>query len=291
MDWILFALLCAFFTATGSALSKLAMKENDEYIVGWIKIVISAPFLLGLLFFIEIPKLDYLFWRTVMIMLPLEATAYILYMKAIKKSPLSLTIPFVALTPVFSILFGYLILGERVTSMGAMGILCVTLGAYLLNADLVHLGILEPIKAIYREPGSRYMIMVAFIYSITSAMGKFAIIRSSTLFFPAIYLPIFALMMAPLIFGRLKLKLSRLSFSRGQVFLYILLALTFVLGSLFHFFAISKANVAYMISVKRMSVLISVIYGKIVFKELRTGSRFIASLLMVLGVVLIVLAK
>jgi drug/metabolite transporter (DMT)-like permease len=57
-----------------------------------------------------------------------------------------------------------------------------------------------------------------------------------------------------------------------------------------HSFAISMVKAAYMISIKRFSVLFSVIYGRFVFQEKNIGMRLAGSLLMVSGAMIIVLA-
>ena len=56
-----------------------------------------------------------------------------------------------------------------------------------------------------------------------------------------------------------------------------------------HFVAISLTDVAYMISVKRFSLLFSVAYGWILFGERNVAERLIGSILMIAGVVSITL--
>jgi hypothetical protein len=113
--------------------------------------------------------------------LPLELLAMWLYMQAIRESPLSLTLPYLAFTPVFNTLTGYLILGETVSWTGFSGILLVVLGAWLLNLEAAQngagLNLLAPFRAITRERGSRLMLMVAAIYSLTSVTSKGALGR------------------------------------------------------------------------------------------------------------------
>ena len=55
-----------------------------------------------------------------------------LYMKAIRRSPLSLTLPYLAFTPVFNTVTGYVLLGETVTLQGFSGIALVVSGAQLI---------------------------------------------------------------------------------------------------------------------------------------------------------------
>jgi len=280
MLWIIFALITAFSLSTADALSKRAMIKSDEYVIAWVREGYALPFIAIALFFIPIPDLDKTFWVSVLILLPLEITALILYVKAIKLSPLSLTIPFMALSPVFITFIAFFLLGEWPDKSGIAGIFLITIGAYLLNAKASNLGLLGPIKAIAKERGSVLMIIVAVIYSITSTIGKIAVQHSSPIFFGFFY---------PLL---LTIALSMVVGVKGTLHQVVSRPVTFLTIGLFtaimilsHFLAISMADVAYVISVKRTSLVFSVIYGMIVFKERDIGERLLGSLFMLAGVV------
>ena len=246
----------------------------------------ATPFLLLLLPFIEIPRLDIYFFLAILILLPLETIALILYMKAIKMSPLSITLPFLALSPIFMIFTSNLILGERLNQFGIMGIVLTAIGAYLLNVRTTRKGILEPFKAIGRERGSLYMIIVAFIYSITSNLGKMAILHSSPLFFAATYLPILAAIVFPVLMWKNHGKIRQL-FSHVTIFSLIGLAIAF--ATITHFLAVHIVEVPYVISVKRMSLLFGIMYGAIWFKETNIMERLIGGIVMIVGVIIITL--
>lgn len=280
MLWILLAVITAFSLSTADALSKRAMQKSDEYVIAWVREGYALPFIFVALFFIPIPHLDKTFWLSVLILLPLEITALILYVKAIKTSPLSLTIPFMALSPVFIIIIAFFLLGEWPDKSGFVGIFLITVGAYLLNAKAGNLGLLGPIKAIAKERGSVLMIIVAVIYSITSTIGKVAVQHSSPIFFGFFY---------PLL---LTIVLSMVAGVRGTLHQVVSRPATFLLIGIFtaimilsHFLAISMADVAYVISVKRTSLVFSVLYGWLVFKEVNIGERLLGSGLMLAGVV------
>ena len=57
-----------------------------------------------------------------------------------------------------------------------------------------------------------------------------------------------------------------------------------------HFLAIAQVEVAYMIAVKRLSLLFGILYGTLVFQEPGLRRRLPAGALMVAGVGLILLA-
>lgn len=285
MLWILYSLLSAFSLATADTLSKKGLERADEYTIAWSRFLFSTPFLLILLFFIKIPEIDRTFWMSILLLLPLEISATILYIKAIKVSPLSLTIPFLSFTPLFLIFTSFVMLSEVPSLGGIIGIILIVTGAYTLNIDtLKRFGdLLEPFGAISKEKGSIYMILVAFIYSITSSLGKIAILHSSPIFFGVIYYITLAVAFTPLALrkaeGGLKIRENLLNY--GSIGLFIALML------IFHVFAIIQTDVAYMIAVKRTNLLFSVIYGHLIFKEGRIKQRLLGSVMMLSGVSII----
>ena len=57
-----------------------------------------------------------------------------------------------------------------------------------------------------------------------------------------------------------------------------------------HMTALNLTKVAYMISVKRISLVIGVLYGYFLFRETNIGERVFGALLMLTGFILIVTA-
>lgn len=284
MVWFLLSLTSAVTLATVDALSKHALKDSKEEVVAWASWGFSAPILLTTLLFIEIPSLDQTFWAATILALPLELVAVLLYIRSIKISPLSLTIPFLALTPVFLIVTSFLMLGELPDLSGMAGIILIAIGAYLLNLNSYSKGFFAPIRAIAREKGSILMVAVAFIYSITSNLGKIAVLHSSPMFFAAAYTTIFSMFFLPYVIFRERKAADTIK-ARAPIFL--LMGSVFAIMVIAHFLAIGQVEVAYMISVKRTSMIFSVLYGWLFFKEERIRERLIGSVVMVTGVVLI----
>jgi drug/metabolite transporter (DMT)-like permease len=288
--WILLALLSAFTLATSDALTKRALETCNEYLVAWFRLLFSLPILIAYLLLFPRPKLDYQFFRAFIFALPLEILSVIFYIKALRLSPLSLTLPFLSLTPVFVIVVSYALLGEKVSLQGMTGILFIAAGSYVLHIHELNKGILDPIKAIVMEKGSVLMILVALIYSITSPLGKMAIQHSSPLFFGATYVVLLTLFFTPVALwqGRHDIRnFVAKKYYRGLavpgIFYSIMVAS--------HMMAISLTHVAYMISVKRTSVLIGVLYGYFLFREKHIKERLAGAIIMFVGFVMIVTAQ
>ena len=283
--WLLLSLACAFFTASTAALSKILLKKHGEFLVMWAFYAFALPVFLVAFILAPKPHLTFAFWKIVAILLPFELSAFVLYLHALKISPISLVFPFLGLTPVFTILTSSLILKEQLPPAGIGGVILVSFGAYILNADAIKEGLFAPVRNMCREKGVMIMILVALIYGFTSVLGKKAILLSGPGSYPAIYYGIFFLIVTPIAY--LRLRRGGIKAGGRDLALFIALGLLFAIAILFHFYAITMTKVSYMISVKRLSLVIGVLYGAIIFKERNIGFRLIGSLVMLCGVVVL----
>ncbi|MCX8012366.1 MAG: DMT family transporter, partial [Desulfobacterota bacterium] len=247
---------------------------------------LAVPFLLPFVFLSPIPSLDLTFWKTFFILLPLEVTAISFYIRAIKLSPLSLTIPLLGLTPLFLIITSFLILGEFPDRSGLIGIFFIAGGAYLLNLNSIQKGFLAPLQNILKSKGSLMMIGASFIYSITSNLGKIAVFHSNPIFFCAFYTISLAMALSPRAVFLMRKKPFNF-WSKLKTFLPI--GFFYALMTIAHYQALARVEVAYMISIKRMSLIFSVIYGGLIFKEENLKERLFGTLCMITGAVLITL--
>ena len=279
--WIFLSLLCAWFVATTDALAKRELAGGDILTLAWARMVFCAPLLLCLVPLGKPPDdpAAFLFW--VAITMPLEIFALILYMTALKRSPLSLTVPFLAFTPVFLLGVGWLILGEKPGYEGVAGALLISAGGWLLSARDGTRGLLAPLRNFAGESGSVMMASVALIYSLTACAGKKLILLSSPFFMAGVYFAIEAALLTALLALLGRLRHARPILSRRGV-----RAMGFTqMGEIAtHSFAVTMAPVAYMIAVKRTSLIFGVLYGLLLFREAHARYRLPGAALMLAGV-------
>jgi len=283
VPWIVIAMLAGLGAATSDALVKKFFSGLTPYEMGLIRLLYSLPVMLLVFVLVPWPDTDLTFWMCIGIALPLEISAFFIYMKALKISPLSISIPFLAFTPVFVILTGWIILGEQISIGGIAGILVIVSGSYVLHLSKLSSGWSHPFKEAFREPGSRYMILISFIYSITSTIGKLAIIHSEPVFFGMIY----SILMTAVVVLMWPLSQARPESLMARPAAGMILGLAVVFTIICHMVAISRIEAAYMISIKRTSLLFSVLYGAFWFKEEKIRERFAGALLMLVGIFLI----
>jgi drug/metabolite transporter (DMT)-like permease len=288
-DWLWLALICAFSLATADAATKAWLKSYSARELALVRLGVTGLVMIPLLGDpADLAGYPRAFWLWVFALLPLEMGAMLLYMRSIRDYPLSLTLPYLAFTPVFVILTGFLFLGERASLMGSLGILLVVAGAWLLNqehSDPRHWQSWAlPLKAILVNPGSRMMLGVAFLYSLTAVMGKGAMQYMPPEQFGAFYFLLLGLASA-VVFGLSAPRVLKGVWRRPWAVLAVSLFNAVMVYT--HFLALQRVEVAYMIAVKRTSLLFGILYGAIVFGERGLGPHLIAGTLMVCGVFLI----
>lgn len=285
MEWFYLALISAISLALADAFSKKYFQSNSGWELLLIRFSVPGALLLPVTLSGSYPALDSQFWLWIAGLVPLELFAMLLYSLAIRDSALHLTLPYLAFTPVFNVVTGNVILGEAVTSEKLIGILLVVFGAYLLNSKkhvITHpRQLLLPLVSIVKEKGSRLMLIAAIVYSFTSVLGKGAMQYVGPEYFGAFYFSVigcaglsFILLMRPRSLAVIIHK--PVSVITVGIFMCVMVVS--------HFMAIALVEVAYMITVKRTSLLFGIILGAVMFSEKGLMQHFVAGLLMVLGV-------
>ena len=288
MNWLTLSLICAFCLASSDAAAKYWLKSAGAREMVVVRLGLSGVMLTPWVFTFDLAPLPLQFWGWLALIMPLEITAMLMYMRAIRDYPLAVTVPYLAFTPVLVVATGWLVLGEKINGPGLFGILLVVAGSWLLNfehtARLTLRTLLAPINAIVVNPGSRLMLAAAAIYAVTSVGGKAAMQWMPPEQFGAFY---FAVL------GWITLALVAITHPQAlRVGRYGTVPLLVVAGFMAvmvvtHFMALAQVEAAYMIAAKRTSLLFGVLYGAILFGERHLGRHLLAGALMVAGVAII----
>ncbi|MFA7229155.1 MAG: DMT family transporter, partial [Melioribacteraceae bacterium] len=177
--WILFASLNPISEGIRSVFIKKASKQFDPIVISWANNFLPVLFFTPILFFIDL-KFNTLFWVGLIGSSAINVAANILYMRSISKGDISSVMPMQSFAPIFLLLSSPVILGEFPNIVGLIGIITGVAGSYLLNLDLKQKNILAPFKSLVKDKGTKYMLIVAFLWSISANFDKIAIQNSST---------------------------------------------------------------------------------------------------------------
>ena len=282
MIWLAFAILTAFFESLKEVLSKHSLNKLDTYVVGWASMTFTALFLLPVLLIIHIPPIGPQFGLALVAGGSLNVVAFTLYIKAIKASDLSLTVPMVTLTPLFLLVTSPLILHESASFADMIGIGLIAIGSYVLNLKARSQGYFAPVRALFREPGTRLMFLVAFIWSFTSTFDKVGVQNSSPIFWAFALFAFLAVGMLPIALYKSRAHLHQISDNLG---ILSAIGLFTAISVAFQMMAVNLTLLTNVIAIKRCSALMSVYLGHVIFKEKGLQERLLGAVIMVIGVI------
>jgi uncharacterized membrane protein len=286
MMWIVPSLLSALTQSGYDYFSKKKLQTIDEYTVSFASFIFTIPIMIILVFFIGMPSLTPKFLPAVIISGILNTVAIILFLKSIKISPLSLSIPMLAFTPVLMLIASPLILNEFPSNNGIFGIVLITTGAYLLYFNKISKDVLLPFRKLSKERGALLMLLVAIIYSVAANIDKVGVVSSNFTFY-ILSLNIFLSVSLGIIMLLKKRRGSTIFIKniKNLSMLGVLQAST----QIFSVIAITMTIVPYLIAVRRTSIFFSSFLGFVGFKERHIVQRSISISIMITGVFILVL--
>ena len=316
-----------FNVLTDCSRKKILDRQYDAVLIGfWCKVTTLGFYTVALIVLLSLgispelppvgaalhlsPKVAFILYLLLNALL--EGTAILLNYRALQVSPLSFCVPFMALTPVFLLPIGKFFLHEQISSGMIVGVFLVVAGSLVINRQLVANGWMEPLKAIFREKGSRYMLFVAMLLACTSAIDKWFVTSGGDTEMGVRVLRSFSLslgksMMLALFFGllawwRLRAKNEKQTTPpkdhQGWTSVWSDVPGWVVLAGLFEgsvlilqLVAVQLTVAAIVISIKRSGILLACVLGWFLFKERGITDRVIGSFVMIAGVAVFFLTK
>lgn len=287
--WFFFALTFAIASSFSTIIAKHVMREMDEYAYLLFTGIVTMPFLLAIiLYFYQIPRVDSTFFLSLAAATAIGVVGAILAYRAIKISEISLVSPISAFNPVFTAIISFFALGEKIGPKGALGILLIVTGAYLLQVSKTKKGIFAPLVALATHKGVQLSFVAYFIWAVTPTFEKTAIFHTNPQVPP--FASLVGMAMSTIIYGFLALKYSSkpIDLAKKYFRFFLLVGLLGGIGMAAAFTAFSLANLGFVTAIFKLSIIFTVILGWLFFKEKDIKDRLLGSLVMLAGVVLLV---
>lgn len=314
MTWPILAGGAAVFYALQGAWTKKMTDRVTPAVATWAIFALALPPLLAYLLVRGMPEIGSDFWLAFGANVALYLVSFRLYVGALEKGELGLTYPLLALTPVLVVPVEWVLLGDRAGAKGILGIALVVVGVYLLNFRGREQPLLEPFRAIARDPGARRMMAVTVLWAVSGTVDRVAVLNSSPAFYGVALGIGMGLGFLPAAVGSgrreeaaaagpsepaegeqaraaaeadvehragLRRSLSEhpwLLVGQGLIFAAMFVA---------QMEALRLSLAAYVLAIKRSGTLLAILLGGALFAEGATGRRLAATVVILAGVVLV----
>ncbi len=287
--WVILTVLSAASLSLRDAALKNDRDASRSIFVVW-SMYFVAMLCFGLFFFVasffsemEI-KIEPGFLKALLIVSVLDTAAALFYKAALEKGDLSKVTQMLSFVPVFQILTGKLILNETVSWVGCLGIFLILAGCLMLQSGGKLLSVREFISLTISDKGSMYMLGVALLWSVSSVYHKVGALKSSGNFWALSVCSALSLTLGVLVLVKMRAGTQN---SKRKYKSYFLPGIANALTLSTYYTALSFGAVAYVSALRRLSMLGNVVVGKVFFKEESFRQRIMATLVMILGAVLI----
>jgi len=290
--WVFLALGAALLTSFNPILYKRMLRDSEPVVLVWGVSLLSLP-LLGIFTFIltpAIPSFDRMFVTSVLGSAILNVIAHLASTKALKLADVSLVTPLLIFSPVFTVLISILFLNEIPSVTGMLGVVLVLIGAYAINSNKER-GWLAPFKSLALTPGVGLVLLAGLLWAITPLFEKTAILHTqpeSPRFAAFIVTVLLTFILSPFVLSRGKSKIVGMMRRRTSLLLAGLIAGT---APILGYTAYSLGYVGYVTTLFKLSTLLTAIWSSLLLKEGNFRSRLTASMIMVIGAILIASGK
>ncbi len=211
----------------------------------------------------------------------------LLFLKAISNSELSLTIPLLSFTPLFSAVLSYFLLNEKLTAIQYFAISFIIIGALILYSSSFKISsIFQSIITIKENLSAKIMIIVAFSWSITPILDKISL-KYSSINIHGLFQSLGMLLI--LIFFSIPEIKKLKQFKINKINLILLTIFIGITATILQFYAILNNYVPIMEAIKRtIGQFGSLFFGYFVFKEKITSQKIVGLIFLSVGILNII---
>lgn len=284
MLWLVFAILSAVFAGLTSILAKCGIKKTDSDVATALRTVVVLLFSWVMVFIVGSAPLISSISAKSLAFLILSGVAtgasWICYFKALSIGNVNKVVPIDKSSTILTVLLAIILFGEtKNLSVKLIGTALLAIGVFMM---------LEKKDAQIKKTKAAwipYAIGSAVFAAATSILAKIGIENVESNLGTAIRTGVVLVMawIIVLVKGKTK-ELKKLD--KKELFFIGLSGIATGASWLCYYYAIQKGVVSVVVPIDKMSILISIIFSYIVFKEKLSKKAFVGLALMVIGTVL-----
>jgi uncharacterized membrane protein len=278
MNWFILALISSMTLSLREFAVKRSPKAVSSAFMSWgINMFMFFIFLCMSLVYRNACMITPSYVKILIIAAIMDAMATLLYLSAIKHGSLSKTIPMLCFIPVVQLFVTPVLVHENLSLTGVLGVLIVVFGSYILNMESWD-GLFSPIRSVFRDKSTRMMLAVALIWGVSSSFHKMGVKQTNALFWGVTEIGLISMILFPFAWWTDGKNFNVLNI-RKTLWPAVFSSMTV----LTYYAAINIGPVAYVSSVRRLGVLISMVLGIIILKEKAQNLSFVGGIIMIVG--------
>lgn len=289
MLWIIAAVLSAVFAGLTSILAKCGIKKTDSDLATALRTVVVLLFAWSMVFAVgsqgEITKLEAKPLAFLMLSGLATGASWICYFKALSMGDVNKVVPIDKSSTVMTVLLAIVCFCETSNlAVKLMATAVLSVGIFLM---------VEKKKSEQRVDGRSWMlyaVLSAVFAALTSILAKLGITGVESNLGTAIRTGVVLVMAWGIVFARGK-QTQLKSLDKRELLFIALSGIATGASWLCYYYAISRGLVSVVVPIDKLSIVFTVVFSYLVFKERLSKKAFLGLCLMVAGTLLMVFFK
>ena len=280
--WLIFSVLSAFFAGITSILAKVGIKNTNSNVAtairtsivlvfSWIMVIIVGS--LG-----TITMIVFKTWIFLILSGFATGISWLCYFKALQIGDVNKVVPIDKSSIILTILFAFLFLHEKITLGKVIGVVLIAIGTFLMIQKKQY----KEIKENKNRVWIMYAIFSAVFASLTAIFGKIGIDGVESNLGTAIRTSV-VLLMAWILVLLAKQQHAIKDISKKEFLFIGLSGLATGVSWICYYKALQEGITSIVVSIDKLSLVITILFSVIIFKEKLSLKSLIGLILMIIG--------
>lgn len=284
--WMSFAIGSAVFAGLTSILAKCGIEKTDSSVATAIRTIVVLIFSWIMVFITGSQYQLSSIPRGTLIFLILSGIAtggsWLCYFKALQLGPVNKVVPIDKSSTVLTIVLAFLLLGEKITITKTLGIILIAIGTYMMIQKRE-----EDNDRASKNSWIIYALLSAVFASLTSILGKIGITGIESNLGTAIRTGVVLIMSWVVVFATKKQ--SGIKNIPGKELIFIILSGIATGASwLCYYRALQTGPASVVVPIDKLSILVTIGFSYIVFKEKLTKKSMVGLITLVMGTLVMI---
>lgn len=286
--WLVYAFGSAFFAGVTSILAKCGIRKTDSHVATAIRTVIVLIFSWLMVFIVGSQgTIGSINGKTLLFLLlsgMATGASWLCYFRALQLGDINKVVPIDKSSTILTILLALIFLNESITVFKAIGVVCIAVGTYLMIQK-------KGTVAQEQKPSKTWLIyamLSAVFASLTAILGKIGISGVESNLGTAIRTIVVLIMAWVIVFVTGKQNTIK-SVPKNELGFICLSGLATGASWLCYYKALKDGLASMVVPIDKLSILVTIAFSYLVFKEKLTGKAAIGLILIVAGTMAMIL--
>lgn len=285
--WLLFAFLSAIFAGLTSILAKCGIRETDSNVATAIRTIVVLVFSWIMVFIVnaqnDVLYLEPKTWTFLILSGMATGASWLCYFKALQLGDVNKVVPIDKSSTILTIVLAFIFFQEEITPLKVVCIVLIAIGTFMMIKKKETKG-----DKITQKSWLIYACLSAIFASLTAILGKIGIENVDSNLGTAIRTGVVLVMAWVVVF--VTKKQSTVKTTNKKELIFIILSGIATGGSwLCYYRALQDGLASVVVPIDKLSILVTIAFSYIVFKEKLSKKAFLGLVLIVAGTLLMIL--